>query len=447
LQGTEIFSTKSEYDLVIVGGGSAGLFGASRVAELMPKGKNVLLIEKTKSIGNKLCLSGNGQCNFTNACEMKEFKKHYGGKGSFLKFALKHMSNRDIVKSFKKMGLETQTRDDLKVFPKSLKADDVKRILLDYSKKYPVQIKENSMLRSIEYHHDKIMLDISFNEITQKMSTKYLILCTGGLSYPQTGSEGDIVRLLEKFDIKIHPFIPALAVPRLACVIDNKEYPYDLCYLSGINLPNAKLSISKKTPKNLFTKNEPKIKSNAKVMMPSGSLLFTHKGLSGPLILDNSRYFEEGDNIKVYLTKFCNTHDFEKNLLELIDKYPKRKMGNIFTHLGIPERIVEHIMQDEYINIKAAELSKYHRKSIIQKLLYMEFCIIGFDSIDNAMCSRGGVDLSEINKNNMMLKKLPNIFVAGECIDIDGDTGGYNIHSAFATVNLIIKYIADQMSE
>ena len=438
-----------EYDLVIVGGGSAGMFGAARVSKLLPKEKKILLLEKTSSLGNKLCLSGNGQCNFTNACNMNEFKKHYGENGNFLKNALFNLSNDNLINLFKEMRFETVTRDDKKIFPKSLRAEDIKFLFLKFAEQYPVEIMLNSELKEINYSSEEILLNIINSGTNVKIKTNYLILCTGGASYPHTGSDGAIERLLAKFDILVKPFKPALAIPKIESVEKNEVSHYSLSCLSGITLQNVRLSIYKKQNSKELMLGE--IKNNdinyqlLNFNNVSGDLLFTHTGLSGPLILDNSRYFEEGDKIRIYLTEFNNNNDIDTKILELLNKHPKRKIINILHLLGIPERIVDHLMQGVNVDIRAAELSKLERKYISKKLLFMEFLIVKFNNIDSAMCSRGGVDLSEIDKNTMMLKKMPNVFVAGECIDIDGDSGGYNIHAAFATMNLILKYLSGLM--
>ncbi|MCL2062949.1 MAG: aminoacetone oxidase family FAD-binding enzyme [Candidatus Cloacimonetes bacterium] len=428
-------SEQDIYDIVIVGGGSAGLFGSARVSELMHKGKKVLLLEKTGSLGNKLCLSGNSQCNFTNGCDMKDFRKHYGENGNFLKDALYQLSNIKLIDFFSSKGLETIMREDKKVFPKSLISDDIKKTLISQAKKYPVDIKVNSKLEKIEYKADGIILGISIKKsdnkyYEHKIKTKYLILCTGGASYPETGSTGDVIKLLKNFNIKTHYFKPALTFPLINSINNGQTIPFDLGHLSGVTFPNAFLSI---------------IRNDKTIYTQSGALLFTHIGLSGPLILDNSRYFEKGDSLRVYLTDFKDKSELEKKLFDLIEKYPKRKISNIINQLGIPERVIEYVLKGFNTDKKSAELSKSQRKSLVNSLFCIEFLVLGFESINSAMCSKGGVDLSEIDKKNMMLKKLPNVFVAGECIDIDGDTGGYNIHAAFATVNLIIKYLSSLM--
>ena len=446
-----------DYDIVIVGGGSAGLFGAFRIQNLLPKGIKVLLLEKTGSLGNKLCLSGNGQCNYTNATDMINFQNRYGEKGKFLKKALSQLSNNSLIEMFQSYGLDSIIRDDGKVFPKSLKAVDIRNLLIEVAKQYPVEIKLNSEVINIDYKPDSIILEISHFKEKINITTKYLILCTGGASFTKTGSTGDILRLLKKYQILTHPFKPALAVPKVKLLYKESFSTNDFSSLSGITLKNARLSIQKKgiglirlpdSQGNLRYPDESRVNptlphrrraKNLNIdMTTNGALLFTHTGLSGPLILDNSRYCEVGDKIRIYLTQFDRVNELEEYVLELIEQFPKRKMANILNQLDIPSRLLDFLLGDEFTEIKAAELSKMNRKKICNKLHYVEFLIVGIDDIENAMCSKGGVEVSELHRSSMMLKKLPNIFLAGECIDIDGDTGGYNIHAAFATINLIV---------
>ena len=414
-----------DYDLVIVGAGAAGLFCSAMIAELFPKGLRVLLIEKTATIGNKLLLSGNGQCNYTHAGDMKDFSGHYGENYGFLKPALHSLSNTMLMKFFEELGVKSLTRDDLKVFPASLKAEEIRDALSRHSGKYPVEIKTSHELTDITYSEDGMVLAVNNSLI----KAKYLILCTGGASYPETGSAGDIARLLK--GVKIKSFKPALSVPVLKLQAHSNA---NISELAGISYHKATVSVWR-LDKKLFDK--------------TGSLLFTHKGLSGPLILDNSRYFKQGDKIVLYLTEYTDLNEFERHFIALMGKHPKRITRNIVSMLKIPESIIEFLalpIEEGLLDTKAAELSKQGRKSIVKAFFSMEFSVKSLGNILHAMCSNGGVDLSEINRSTMSLKKYPNIFVAGECIDVDGDTGGYNIHAAFATANIIVRHLSNIFS-
>ena len=245
------------YDITIVGGGCAGLFLAAMLSENLPNAFNILLLEKTKSLGNKLLLSGNGQCNFTNAGDMKHFSTKYGDKYSFLKPALYFLSNDKLINIFMSYGIESFIRDDLKVFPKSLKAEDIKNVLFNRTLKYPIDIRLNSHVTDIDYQEEVITINIAKYG---KLNTKKLILCTGGASFSETGSNGDIINLVKKLNIQTNIFKHALSVPDL---IPLTALKFNL--LAGITLPNATFSLLRK---------------DKKIITRSGSILFTHKSLS-----------------------------------------------------------------------------------------------------------------------------------------------------------------------
>ncbi|MCL1827854.1 MAG: aminoacetone oxidase family FAD-binding enzyme [Candidatus Cloacimonetes bacterium] len=259
----------------------------------------VLLLEKTNCLGQKLLLSGNGQCNFTHAGEMKEFYGHYGENGKFLKNAFNTLSNNDLIRFFEKLGVDILIRDDLKVFPESLKASDILNAITP-----KIEYKINHCLSKIlEITNDFISIEVTNNDITHTLRTKYLVLCTGGASYPETGSTGDIIKLLK--DIKTKDFIPTLVAPDI-----EGEYKFVWQAFAGINFPAAKMSLWR---------------GDKRILNSCGSLLFTHKGLSGPLILDNSRYYEPNDALIIYLSQHTDKKEFEKQLLELMKKNPKKK--------------------------------------------------------------------------------------------------------------------------
>lgn len=178
------------------------------------------------------------------------------------------------------------------------------------------------------------------------------------------------------------------------------------------------------------------------IYINTGSLLFTHKTLSGPLILDNSRYFDTRDLILIHLTNFNSIEDFSRYLEDLVYKHPKKLVKNIFNNLDIPERLTKCIMNSlpkEIQESKISDLSNEKKKILLYKFYCLIFIISSPGSLNSAMVSSGGIDTEEINKTKLCLKKYPKIYVAGECIDVDGDTGGYNIHFAFACAKTIIK--------
>jgi hypothetical protein len=410
---------ESIFNIVIVGGGAAGLFCAARLSEVAPAGLKILLCEKTDNLGHKLLLSGNGQCNFTNAIEMKEFSTKYGQHYYFLRQALYHLPNTKLIEYFKTIGIESTIRDDKKVFPASMDATEIRDRLVDSIRKYPIEIKLNSSVKKIQFHDDKTEI---FTD-SGSFYAKCLVLCTGGASFPETGSTGDIIGLLP--DIEKKPFLPALCPPKLTNVESR------LTTIAGVTLPNATISV---------------IRNQRDILTATGSLLFTHTGLSGPVILDNSRYFEPDDVIVVYLTEHTNLSQFDRHLTNLIDQNPTRLLKNLISLLKIPESIRDLCTKPiDYLDKKCSQISSGERQLLGMFLYAMMFKIESPGDIERAMCCSGGITLTEINRKTMQLKKHPNVYIAGECIDIDGDTGGFNIHAAFATANLAVMDIVGRL--
>jgi hypothetical protein len=414
------------YDIIVVGAGASGLFCVAKLSEALPKGLAVLLAEKTDTIGKKLLLSGSGQCNFTHAGEMSHFSAKYGDNYRFINTALSGLSNHNIITYMASLGVKSHIRDDNKVFPESLTAHDIRDALEKKALEYPVKIKKNIKLIDVKYHEEHVEATFLDKDQKKKLCAGILILCTGGASFSETGSQGDILYLMERLNVETRPFKPALCPPVVEWINNHQKKP-KLSALAGVTIPKAKISL---------------FRSNKVVTSRTGSLLFTHIGLSGPVILDSSRYFEPNDDIVVYLTEIYKLDEFDAFLIHLIDKNPKKIMKNILPLLDISESIREICVQDlDFTTKKASQISKTERRTLAQCLLSMTFRIKKLGKMDTAMCSSGGVALSEIDKKTMRLKKYPRIFVIGECIDIDGDTGGYNIHSAFATANLAVKHI------
>jgi hypothetical protein len=337
-----------------------------------------------------------------------------------------------LIEYFDRLGVEALIRDDLKVFPKFKSSELIKKVLVRQADKYGVEIKSGHDLKKIEVQEKGIRLHLANSTGRVVIQTDYLILCTGGASYIETGSSGDIISLLENFNVKTKVFKPALSVPFAKYIEDVHAKAQSTSQLAGICLNSAEISL---------------YRNNKQIIKRTGALLFTHKGISGPLVLDNSKHFMPGDSIIIYMTKFRDISELDKYVLDLIEKHPTRKTRNILSELDIPSGLFNFLLQKTPQNIlegKCFALSKLERKDILKRLFCMEFSIIGLGDINEAMCCSGGVDLSEINKDNMSLKKYPNIYVAGECIDVDGDTGGYNIHAAFATGYLAVKDLAER---
>ncbi len=398
------------YDVIIIGAGPAGLFAAVNL-----KNKNVLILEKNKAPGKKLLLSGAGQCNYTNNCGINDFLKKYGDKSRFIKPALYNFTNQDIMDFFEGQGLKSLIREDKKVFPSSLKAMDLLNVLIESTKHAEMLL--NTSVENVTYDEMKELFYIRTESTS--FACHNLIISSGGKSYPNTGSTGDGYGLAASLGHSIVDLKPALT----PVYVDN----YQFKELSGLSFENIKLSLWK---------------NNKKSKEFTGDLLFTHRNISGPLVINNSRYMEPGDNIKINFTSFFNEDDFRVYFENLISS-SKSSIKTTLKELNLPRRFVEKILEicsiDE--SLSCSQLNKNQRKSLIEMFSAYPMEISRLGDYNIAMVTKGGVSTSEINPKTMESKKVSRLYFAGEVLDYDGDTGGFNIQAAFSTAKLAADHI------
>jgi len=404
------------YDVIIIGAGASGLFCAAS----HPENTKGLILEKTNAPGTKLLMSGSGQCNFTNAANIKDFLSRYGENGPKIRTALYKFNNLATIKYFEERGVKTLVRDDGKVFPASLRAKDILDVLICEAKAKGFEIRLNSAVDTIVQSGDAYTKSDDPNTVgnlytvyvgSTKYVTKKLIIATGGCSYPNTGSNGDIFSILSSMGISIVEPKPSL-VP-----IFVKDYPYS--QLAGISFENVEVSI---------------------LMPKSGDLLLTHNSFSGPVILDISRYAESNRQMAInYLPG--------KSASELIADMKKAVIGNkksvpnfLAETFKIPVRfaevLIDRLQSTEPLSCPsetAATLSGNDMKRIATLLTCDTFSIENTGKFNEAMATSGGVALSALNLTTFECKKYPRMFIIGEAIDIDGDTGGFNIQFAFSS--------------
>lgn len=402
-----------KYDVVIIGAGSSGLFSA-----LSLKNKSVLLLEKNKQPGKKLLISGAGQCNYTNNCSIEEFLKRYGDKGRFLKTALYSFTNKDTVEFFKEKGLASLIREDNKIFPITLKSSDVLNILLNTCKEKGVEIKNEEFAEDVRYDETNKLFLIKTNK--SDYAAVNLIIAAGGKTYPSTGSTGNGYVFAECLG---HTIIN----PREALTPVYSEN-YKFKELSGISFENISVTLWR---------------NNKKISEFIGDFLFTHVNISGPVILNNSRFFEKGDILKINFSSFNNTEEFKKYFDDLIIHSGKLNVKTVIKKLSLPKRFSDKIMELAEVQeeITCSQLDKIKRKKISELISNHPFKVDSFGGYNIAMVTRGGVSTDEINAKTMESKLKPNLYFAGEVIDYDGDTGGFNIQAAFSTGRLAAESI------
>lgn len=391
--------------IIVIGAGPAGLMAAITAAK---NGGTVLLIEKNAHPAKKLSISGNGQCNITHDGDITSFSMHYGEKKNIASRILKRFSNRDLIHFFNSLGLELYKRKDGKYFPKSLKSSDVIHCLLETYESFGGKLIFNEPVVSVEKNENIFLVSTE----KQKYTAKNVVCATGGYTYPKTGSDGHFFSIIEKFNHHIVPLGKGLS----PIIIHDT----DILKLAGIAFQNAGLLFQTKS---------------GKFMNPRGELLITHRGFSGPLILDYSRYFEKGMEVYLNFTSFRDRGDLEKIMIQYSKKHGKKKLTNFFHDYSIPKRLVHTLFHIANINkeIPFSNLTAENRRKISQIFAEYPTRINEMGSIHESMVTTGGLTLSEIKLSKMESKVINGLYFCGEMIDLDGDTGGYNIQMAFST--------------
>lgn len=401
----------NKFDVAVVGAGPAGMMAAGVAAEA---GAKVILIERNKELGKKLLLTGNGRCNITNAeFNLRKLVENYGENGKFLFHAFSVFGPKEVIDFFDNLGIKTKIENNNRVFPISEKSIDVSNALRKYLLKNEVDISFDSRVLRIVLKGKEIeKLIIKGREISAK---KY-IFCTGGQSYPATGSTGDGFKLVGDLGHNITNLSPAL-VP-----IELKEYwAKDL---QGLGLRDVKVEI---------------IQNNKKSFQETGDILFTHFGLSGPVVLNMSKRI--GELLKLGKVNLCldifsnlSVEDLNKKIQEKIEKNPKKSVRSLLGEF-MPQRMISVFVRklDIDANKQINNITKKEREIIAGELKNIEVTVAGLLGFDLAMVTSGGVSLKEIDDKTMKSKIINNLFFAGEIIDIDGKTGGFNLQACWST--------------
>jgi len=400
------------YDLIVIGGGPTGMMAAGRAAEL---GAQVLLLEKNKNLGIKLLSTGHSRCNLSNAVPIRELINSFGENGKFLFSAFSKFGPEEVIDFFNERGLETKIEKNNRVFPKSDKSADVLKTLAVYLKENKVKIIFEANVKKIT-EKNQIISKVSLVD-GREFSAKNYLIATGGLSYPTTGSTGDAYKWLKSLGHKIIKTYPALAP-----IIVREKFVKEL---EGLSLVDAEFTL-KKDDKILNKKR--------------GEAIFTADGLSGPVI------FALSANAAKNLPEVELIIDLmpEKKLSEL-DQYWQEKFNfqqnkQIKNVLGeiFPSRLAEKILEIAGIDLTAKinQINKFERKKICAVIKNLNFKIIKVAGYDKAMLTTGGLDLKEVDQKTMSSKLIKNLLVAGEVLDLDGPTGGFNLQACWSTGRL-----------
>jgi hypothetical protein len=399
------------HKVVIVGGGPAGLMAAGKAAE---KGAEVILAEKNDRVGKKILISGKGRCNITNNTDIEGLIENTPGNGNFLYSSFYTFSNSDLIEFLSNLGLETKVERGGRVFPVSDRSKDVVDALLKYVLRNKVKILLKSPVEEVLTRDGKVA-GVAFKD-GSKMECDSVLVATGGVSYPGTGSTGDGHRIAKKLGHTIVELKPSL-VP----LITEEDWVKEL---QGLSLKNISIT--------LFNSNRKKIYDDF------GELLFTHFGVSGPVILSASRHILDYNYNDVKLVIDLKPSLSEEVLYDRIhrdfEKYSRKQLKNSLDDL-LPQKFIpviiklSEIPEDKFVN----QITREERKRLVKLLKELEMNIAGARPIAEAIVTAGGVSTNEINPSTMESKLVKGLFFAGELIDIDAYTGGFNLTIAFST--------------
>ncbi len=383
----------NHYRVIIIGGGAGGLFAS----HLLPSS---LLIEKNSATGLKLLITGNGKCNITHSGEIEEIVTHYYEKKHFVTPSIYAFPPDKIRSHFSSLGVETYIRDDGKVFPISEKSSDVRDALL----KGKQNVLYNTTVLSVTKENEVFIVKTD-NGI---FSSDFVILATGGMTYPQTGSTGDGYRLASTLEHTIITPEPSLS----PLVFD-----IDTTILEGVSVKNVTLTIEKKS----F----------------SGDIVFTRNGISGPAAENISHYCQKGAELKI-----CFVDNFESSNIK--KENGKTNVINALSHLTSLPRSLLLFLFKSINNKTVAVLTKSDLHLIEESLLSFTLKVKGRNK-NQAMVTKGGVDTKEVDSKTMESRKVKNLYFAGEILDVDGECGGYNLTFAFASAYTTVKSIKSRI--
>ncbi|MBU0618645.1 NAD(P)/FAD-dependent oxidoreductase [Patescibacteria group bacterium] len=408
---------KRLFELAVIGGGPAGMMAA------IAAGKKVCLIEKNQALGQKFLLTGKGRCNLTNIKEIPEFIDQFGQKGRFLYSALTKFSNQDLISFLSNRGIKTKVERGGRVFPENDQAGTILNCLKQELARKKVTIVYNFSVKKLTSQTNLFKISSQDKEV---VLAKKVVLATGGKSYPATGSTGDGYFLAKKLGHKIAPLQPALA----ALIVRNPE----IRSLAGLSLKNVQLNISAE---------------QTKLVSFFGEMLFTHQGISGPIVLKSSKQvfqaIKQGKQIvaAIDLKPALNEKILKQRIYREIKKAPKKEYQSLLKTL-LPKLLINLAIEKTAIeqHRKNGSLTKQEVLRLRQFLKSFSFEIHQVAPIETAIVTSGGVDVSQIDSRTMESKLVPGLFFAGEIIALDGPTGGFNLQKAFST-----GYLAGQSAK
>ncbi len=407
------------FDCVIIGGGAAGLFAAAN----FDKNKRIAVINHHPSWAKKLSITGKGRCNVTNACDRDTFFQNVRTNSKFLYSAYSEFSNYDTMAFFEDAGVPLKVERGDRVFPQSDKADDIVHALMAKVKARNTTLIKDSV-KSVFYVKAENGGHFCVRTPKEDIKAATIILATGGMSYPVTGSDGSGYALARAFGHTIINPEPSL-VP---VEVEERRFCASVC---GLSLRNTALKL---------------VRNGKTVYEDFGEMLFTPYGMTGPMVLSMSPFSQKGDSVVLDLKPALDEKQLDKRLISDFSKYINKNFSNALHDL-LPSKLIDPFVKLTGIDpqIKVNAVTKEERRKIVSLLKGITFTVDKRRPIEEAIITAGGVSVKEIDPKTMESKLFPGLYFAGEIIDTDAYTGGFNLQIAFSTAYCAAKSISEKI--
>ena len=403
--------TMKKYDALVIGGGAAGLFCAAQLAMV---GKNAAVIEKNEKFGRKLRITGKGRCNVTNNCDVETVMKNIPRNSRFMYSSLSRFAPEDIMAFFEMLGVELKTERGNRVFPVSDNANDIADALVNFCIECGAELIHDEVTELITHGGGAV----GVKGRAREYHADAVIVATGGRSYPKTGSDGFGYKLAKGVGHKVTPIVGSL------CPVVTEEQQ-ECAECMGLSLKNCTLTLREEGV-------------NKPLYEELGEMLFTHFGLSGPLVLSASAHLSDTEKHRYYLDidlKPALDHEkLDERIRRDISEFPNREFGNSLNRL-LPSKLIPLIIKRSSIpsDKRVNQLTREERLRLGETIKCLRFTVKRLRPIDEAIITRGGVELSEVYPKTMESKLCKNLYFIGEVLDVDAYTGGFNLQIAWST--------------
>ena len=419
--------------IIIVGAGAAGLSAAVSAAG---SGADTLILERNEKAGKKIYITGKGRCNFTNAAPIEDFYQNIVTNPKFMYSAFSFFNNQDMIRFVEDEGIPTKVERGGRLFPESDHASDITRAFTDKIHELGVKIQYNTRVTGFIIEDGRVVGVRARQEDHMASQQEYradaVILACGGKAYPSTGSDGNMLPILEDLGLLVKPCYPAL-VP----LVTEEDY---IPQMQGLSLKNVQLSVfSSKKKKPVYSE--------------FGEMLFTHFGVSGPIVLSASsviaRQLQREGRMKaeIDLKPHLSEEKMRNRLIRIVEENPNRSFSHFFDDL-LPSKMIPVMIQLSGIghDRKLNSITRQERENVLELLRHFPMTITGTRGFNEAIITGGGLSVKEVDPKTMQVKKYPGLYTCGEMLDVDALTGGFNLQSAFS-MGALAGYSAAMSSE